>query len=1141
MGVLYVPVSVQALVAGKGGQRVKNMRPSFSVLERMPLGSAAEAAPDDVTILKSGIHLHWTMPDSLLHGVKKGEEVEFPILPDRWVVQRLERREGRIERKVWQIAGSAVHLFDPDEEYGNSSVTVPMYEKTDGGWRPCGPSAPGKKTPKPYGYLGRCELLTSEGTFKEPEVRAPLTAVGWGDPQFAAAYQKCASCFGFWDEVTEERKTQYTYVVCGFYSCHEEDPLREEGKEKELFWSVLDGQGEAAARTVCHGTVCGVMWPGAGEKVKGGVPEGEVEVSLGNNFAEALAALLQGHFCRERGMERLLLYHQQDLWELAASAGADELVAAEEESHRRQFSDIFRGYRYELERADEKEDFDALETKDYVGLEKLNEMQERLDSMRAAQSACAQRLYVFWCRYIYLSDLMGRTNEDCEKELSLCLEEMKDAASQSAHGWDEARAYESEILSFAERLQEQIAGNPPIRNLRIVKKERERGYVPNPPVIAVHGEGVSRSYRQGYQSDEDGWLPCRMHTVTWATAARGGKERCFSLEDARERVTKKPACMPEFCDDVALEAVLLEEYLLDALWEGCLENSWDFGGGFEEGKGTFCGLRPFGLSFAPWSQPWNPLELVWEVTIEPCIRRFDEEDILRNFVLGDIDFWSRESKDSALEKFSISGSTLLTPQGAYVMRDRLGGLTGEDHPLLSSVGAQETLSQQAEGFYEDCAGKKDSFQIPLFWGRWKEKETGISLEALQWGIKGDVFEPVFGRQEYLPVRSGRGKITKLWIVDSFGQIKEVQTWEKQAKVHIAESLRTGEQKEFLLTPRFLCGCALDVRWLCAREGLKGAVTPETTPVCGFVRPDLVNKSILFYDSGGNVLGCLESAGKRCHFTPFSKDIGALEHFPDAVLREFALRLSGDAPALRELLGYLGRHFADCPGEEKSFYQLCFGKVLALAQISVNVSAVGDYDRQMRKEETKEGGCALHYVTNGYEKCRFRIRMGDARKCREGLSGFFLSPAEGELPDFSFMQAANPSAACPGNRFVRAENEWEHSLASLPQTMALLFDPFSEISIRTGLLPARSLKLEEHFFGKAVDKMETVFPVRPFLHPASSVQMPLPQAESERWQWVPADSEEHLEELGISAPGQDLYSGRKKIEEGHVKLPKGEKL
>ena len=89
MGVLYVPVSVQALVAGKGGQRVKNMRPSFSVLERMPLGSAAEAAPDDVTILKSGIHLHWTMPDSLLHGVKKGEEVEFPILPDWWVVQRL--------------------------------------------------------------------------------------------------------------------------------------------------------------------------------------------------------------------------------------------------------------------------------------------------------------------------------------------------------------------------------------------------------------------------------------------------------------------------------------------------------------------------------------------------------------------------------------------------------------------------------------------------------------------------------------------------------------------------------------------------------------------------------------------------------------------------------------------------------------------------------------------------------------------------------------------------------------------------------------------------------------------------------------------------------------------------------------------
>lgn len=1138
MDVLYVPVSVQALVAGQDGQRVKNMRPSFSVLERMPVGSAVNAAPDDVTVLKAGIHLHWTMPDSLLHGAKNGEEVEFPILPDRWVIQRLEKKGNEIERKVWQIASNAVHLFDPDEEYGNSSVTIPMYGKSDGVLRPCGPIPPGKSVPKPYGYLGHCEPLTLEGTFPEPKMTVPLTAVGWGDPQFAAAYQKCASCFGFWDEVEEEKETQYTYVVCGFYARQEEDPLNERDSMEKLSWIIADGtKGVEALRTVCHGTVCSVVWPGTGVRVKSGVPEGEAEISVGNNSAEALAALLQGHSPGERGMERLLLYHQQDLWEQAVSGGADELLDAEEDSYRRQFSDVFNGYRYELERTDEKQDFDSLRKEDYLGLEKLNELQDRLERMRVSQESYAQKLYIFWCRYLHLKESIEETDAGCEEELAVCLREMKDASSLSIGTWKEAETLEAEVLAFSEALQEQIAGEDVGRKFRVVKKERERGYQPNPPVIAVHGAGVCRSYRQGYQEDEDGKLPCRTKTVDQVTASQDGRERSFRTNDARQCITEKPACMPEFCESVALETVLLEEYFRDVLWMRCLQEDIQDAdveikemGGEETG-----GIPPISFSFQAWSQPWNPLELVWEVSIEPIIRQFDEEDILRNFSLGDIDFWRKENKAGVLEKFSVSGSTLLAPHGAYVMSGRLKALAGENHPLILSVERQETLSQQMEGFYENCLGRRDSLEIPVYWSKWKEKETGISLEELQRGIRGTVFEPEFEKHsEYLPIRSGVGRITKLWIVDSFGQIKEVQTWEKQAKIHIAESLSTGEQKKFLLTPRFLNGCALTVRWISAREGLKDAVTPETTPVCGFVRPDLINKSITFYDNVGNALGSMESAGSRCHFTPFSEEIESFENFSDTVLREFARRFSEDCAALREFLNYLGRHFSDCPGEDKDFYQRCFGKVLALARISVNVSAVGDYDRHIRKED---GGDAMHYVTNGYERCRFQVRMGDERRNQEGLAGFFLLKDEHGTPDMSFMQASNLSASPSGGRFIRDENEWEHSLESPPQPMVLLFDPFSEIKVRTGLLPARVLKLEEYFFRKPVEKMETVFPVRPFLTPASCVQMPLPQSESGKWKWVPADSKELEEE--ISAPEQNLYSGRKKIREGYVKLPKGE--
>lgn len=1142
MGELYVPVHVEALVVGKGGQRVKNMRSSFSALEKKPLGETARVEPDAVTQLRPGVHLHWTMPDSLLHGVKEDTEedtVRFPVLPDRWIIQRLEKLNGRIERKVWQITSNAVHLYDPDEEYGNSSITVPMYENAENVWRPSGPLPAGKTVRKPYGYLGHCELLSEGSSPFSPRLTVPLTAVGWGEPHFAAAYQKCASCFGFWDEITEEGGKDYTYVVCGYYACHEEDPLRTmSGDIKEaLSWTIADGDNtEIPSDTVCHGTVCHVMWPGKGKQIKNGVPEGEVEVTVGNNSAEALSALLQGQHPGERGMERLLLYHQQDTWEKIRNAESDSMIQAEEEAHRRQFSDVLNGYRYELERADEKLDFDALPVLYYKNLEALNDLQDTLENLQIRKREYAQRLYVFWCKYIFLYDLMDENRlsmeEEAEKELKLCVDEMRESRTLYEKAREEGEAAQEDIRAMLRKLQKELQdGTSGQKNIRIVKKEKARGYQPNPPVIAVHGKGVKRSRRQGFQADSDGLLPCRLHTVTRKTLRREGKTKIVSADEVKRHMKKKPGCMPEFCECVAVETVLLDDPLSEILWEdtdGIEEWLWE-----EE-----CGPEPFSIALCQWKQPWNPMELIWEVTIEPFIRQFDEEDILRNFTLGDIDLeWRGEAKDD-LKSFTVSGSTLLTPHAAYVMKDRLRLLTGDEHPLLFAVGQQETLSQQMESFYEDCLGMKDTMQIPVYWGKWDEKDTKISLDELQSCITEPVFEPNLSEySEYLPIRSGTCKITKLWIVDSFGQIKEVQTWEKEAVVHIAESLRADGQKKFLLPPRILNACTLTAKWLCAREDLKSAATPETTPVCGFIRPDLIHKKLTFYDNCGSALGSLETAGDRCHFTPFSENVSKPEDIPDSILRQFAMRLVRESAALRELFEYLALYFEHCLNAEKdSFYQLCFGKVLVLARVSINVESVDGYSRYLRTD-AKDG--AVSYGTNGYEKCRFLMRMGDERKCRDGLAGFFLSDKQRKLPDMEKLSATDISAARYGKSFICARDAWTHTLEEPSQVLTLLFDPFSEINIRTGLLPVQTLKLEEYFFMSSVEKMETVFPAWPILHPADTVQMPMPEAENKKWGWLSPAFESVWQEDRVSVPTQDLYSGRKIIEEGYVKLQKGE--
>lgn len=1130
---LFVPIHVEALVVGKNGKEVKDMCPSFAGLNKRPIGSVAAVEPMRTAQLVQGIHLHWTMPDSLLHGTKK-EGVEFPVLPNRWIIQRFQKKEKLIERKVWRIASDAVYAynpFEPPDTYGNDSITIPMYEYRDDMWIPCGPTIKKELLPNAHGYLGYCTPMTDDIPFSEPSCTVPLTAVGWGDPEFAAVYQKCASCFGFCDKTLEEEAAEYTYLVCGYYTNREDDPLSNIKETiEELTWTIIDSDDDKVpSRTICHGTVCHVKWPGKNGIVEDRIPKGEVEIAVGNNSAEAMAALLQEKHPEEKGMERLLLYQQQDTWKKLLNAEGDDLIEIEQEAHRRQFSDVLSGYRYELEANDEKEKFDSLKISDYLQLEDLNTYQRELEELHKLQNIWAQRLYVFWCNYIFLyidmyDNQRLRTKAD-ETAFVFFVDEIKKSQRSCSDCKEKIKTVEERISAVKEQLKKRLQRT----NLTLVKKEYGRGYEPNSPVVLVHGEGVNRSYRQGFQKNNDGFLPCRLYTITQVTLKKED-EKNVSDEDVKRYLTQKPRQMPDFCEALAVETILLDESFFAILLEAHRE----------EGLKTETeknGAEPFSISFCEWVQPWNPIELIWKVELFPIIQEFQSEDILQNFSLAEMDLeWEERRETSCKESFIVSGSTLLTPHASYTMSERLREISDNNLGLIRAVEQQNTLSQQLEGFTQDCLGMKDTLQIPMYWRFWDEKATGLSLKELQKSVGNQVLEPAGTQYEYLPIRSGVGSIKELWIVDSFGQIKEVQTDKKQAKIHIAESLRMEEQKKFFLPPRFLEACTVSVQWLSSKTGLRDAVSPETTPVCGFVRPDLVNKSITLYDNRGQVLASLETAKDICHFTPYQKDVLRPEDIPDKVLREFAITLKEEKDALKELLDYFNIFFDNQVYQKESsdFYQCCFGKILALARISIGVNSLTGYVRRLR---TDSGGKTFFYDTNGYENCKFRIRIGDMRKDRDGLFGFFLSEQDSELPNMSKMCAVNLAAARYGKNFIQPENEWTHTLESPQKVLTLLFEPFSQISIRTGLLPEYTLKLEEYFFRDAVSKMQTVFPAWPLIHPEDAFHIPIPECEKDRWIWLNPVSRTEFIPDSIGAADTSLYSGRKKISEGYIKLKK----
>lgn len=1118
MSELYVPVNVQALVVGEGGMQVADMESSFWELERRPLGDVAAVKPFQKRKLSSGIHLHWTMPDSLLHGIKEKEELHFPQLPNRWVIQRLEKLDDRIERKAWVIASDVIHPFDPDEEYGNESVSIPVYTRQNNQFIPAGPKE------KPYGYLGSCVPCEDykEDVYSTMQ-RMELTAIGWGEPEFAAAYQKCASSYGFWDCITQEEPTQFTYVVCGYYADETKDPLYQmKDLSAQLEWKIVDGkEGETPEKTVCHGTIRGVKWCGKNAKISGGVPEAEVEAAVGNNSAEALAAIVQAKLSKEPGVERLFVYHQQDLLKQLNSPGEDTLIEMEEEMHRRQFGDVCVGYCYEVERKKEQETYYPLEEEHYRQIEQLNDAQRRADDLVAKQQSLSSQLYMLWWLYVTLYDRENAI-ENKEEQIKQCLCQMQNCVQTYKCQNSILEKMQKQIKEEFKNLKRQIDA----KHMQLLKKEICRGYEPQAPVILVHGEGVQRSYRQGFQQENDGLLPCRLHTVASRKIICEKGSMTVTARQVSDFVGQHLFTVPPFCEALMAETVLLDDDLL------CPAAGISTAKDSSISDDSSAAL-PFEIAMADWKQPWNPLELMWEISLNPVNANADPTKLMEHFQPGEIDLeWDGAGENP--QEFLVSGSALLTPHAATTMKEQTMKLmksrnlcTDSGKNLLRVIEKQDTLSQQLGGFQEAFLRTRETIQIPIWWRKWKEQETKLSLAEIQECIKEIHCSPLFHQNgEYLPVRAGIGRISRLWIVDSFGQFKQVVDWGKEAKILIAESLRMQEQKCFLLPPRILQGCWIDSRWLAAGKKQRDAIDPYTTPVCGFLRPDFIHKIIYLYDNQGNGIGSLETTGQGCHFAPSLGTHKKIEEIENEVVRKFVYGMCSEKKALAELLDYLTIYLEHILiGESVDFYEFCFGKILVLAQAELSVEAYGDYCRCFSAEENTTD---IHYETDGYENRTFSVKMGDARKCRDGLAGFF----EADKMDLFF--AVDQEAAGEGGQYVKSQDIWLHTLSEMPRRFTLMFDPLSKITVRTGFLPAAELKLKSCFYESSLKHIKTIFPVWPVVTGEDRVTFPIPESEEKNWKWIEKNLNGEEQERKIDKISDTLLEGAYRITEGYVK-------
>lgn len=162
--------------------------------------------------LAKGIHLHWSLPDTL---TKSGGNSEFPAVPNRWMVARRNLDTQKIEAR-W--------IVESDTFLPESTPLIPGFTNMPLPYQ-------ADRVGKSYRYMGtNTELSKWKATPKAKDSwsdhwKKPLTAVGYGHPLFASFYPNCMGVFGAWDLPQNISYEGIQYEVIGWYEDTENDIL----------------------------------------------------------------------------------------------------------------------------------------------------------------------------------------------------------------------------------------------------------------------------------------------------------------------------------------------------------------------------------------------------------------------------------------------------------------------------------------------------------------------------------------------------------------------------------------------------------------------------------------------------------------------------------------------------------------------------------------------------------------------------------------------------------------------------------------------------------------------------------------------------------------------------------------------------
>lgn len=871
--------------------------------------------------LKSGVHLHWSLPDALTNGSSpknqqeqqnqdkndKKDQFSFPLVPNRWLVTRI--NSGEV--KQWEIESD--YLYPPrSSEKASEQANAIVYPYQD------------QTSSQPFRYMGKSEpkdesmddwVKSDKVGSEDSQYLEKLTAVGYGEPSFAAFYPNCHSIFGFYDDAPPQNLNNVHYYVIGKYSNIENDCVHQifqgdtkidELKEslKEAYkWTVTDDKDFKGnlniTRTIFY--ACITFNP-QDPSTDSFTPEKEVEIAVGNTGTEALSAYLAHKLKESDSGLQITCSQLEDLLEalhLADSLEGRKLDIGfkfKEARHEKGFTAVSGGKIWTIRPGSDNSDVKA-ENNNSDGtnpdddsqteIQLPEELAHLLNELNILQQACdrdddeiesmRKQLFADWYKYMLCAYPPEGSRDDYPN-----VDEVKFFIEKYDLSPLQARITHNETLksrrdAFVQQLNYCLElENAKLRTAQEQKNQKKtvytlqsipapRYWLPKEPVILIADPTVKQTPRHGEDGrlDKDGLLGCQILRL-----------------DEQDTLRKK----------------------IDALKPGSNEEK---------------------IGFSTWTeQPWNPFLLEWEVEVwpiqnkyqdlsandYPLTRNYNSKTITNNYQLAEdgIDLRLEDGQKTVQGVNVYSGRSILTPHAQIQLQQQIDKFQRKasvrDYHQENQVPENQrtyddvievierliagqskfdenfpALAQSLGGFNEALLMHKQTLQLPI--------SDPLGFEDYQ-KFTNDVSQAIQGsnrvapqpHNDFNPIRTGILNILQLRLVDTFGR---VQTLKPKNQIIIADTLTDPvKSNQISLPPRLVQPARINFRWLSAEDGFvqesnqsqvnKNVGEPEmnshpaTTVICGWLLPNNLDSSLMVYDAQGAALGAIN---QDCQWIP----------------------------------------------------------------------------------------------------------------------------------------------------------------------------------------------------------------------------------------------------------------------------------